>query len=105
VHQIVVKKAARQSFRTSRGGALSNPHGHHTRGQQQHVSRLRAGNASDVIANLGPIQNDESRVNIRFGSGGMTKSPPWCIRRTSELSAALSAAAPNSVNVIPATKT
>ena len=24
----------------------------------------------------GPIQNDESRVNSRFGSGSMTKSPP-----------------------------
>ena len=40
------------------------------------VSRMRAGSASEVIATRGPIQNDESRVNIKFGSGSMTKSPP-----------------------------
>ena len=28
---------------------------------------MRAGSASDVIATRGPIQNDESRVNSRFG--------------------------------------
>ena len=40
------------------------------------VSRTRAGRARDVIATLGPIQIDESRVNIRLGSGSMTKSAP-----------------------------
>ncbi|SLK35144.1 Uncharacterised protein [Mycobacteroides abscessus subsp. massiliense] len=29
-----------------------------------------------VIANLRPIQKDESRVNNRFGNGSMTKSDP-----------------------------
>ncbi|SKS79035.1 Uncharacterised protein [Mycobacteroides abscessus subsp. abscessus] len=40
------------------------------------VSRTRAGRASVVIANLRPIQKDESRVNNRFGNGSMTKSDP-----------------------------
>ena len=38
------------------------------------VSRVRAGSANEVMATRGPIQNDESRVNIRLGSGSMTKS-------------------------------
>ena len=50
---------------------------------------MRAGRASDVIATRGPIQNDESRVNSRFGNGSMTKSPPWCMRRTSDSSPAV----------------
>ena len=63
--------------------------------------RVRA-SASDVIATRGPIQNDESRVNSRFGSGSMTKSPPWCIRRTNDSSPPLNG---NSLNVIPAIST
>ena len=55
-----------------------------------------------MIATRGPIQNDESRVNNRFGSGSMTKSPPWCIRRTSDSSPPLNG---NSLNVIPAIST
>ena len=66
------------------------------------VSRIRAGRASDRIATRGPIQNEESRVNSRLGSGSMTKSAPWCIRRTSDSSLP---AIGNSVNVMPAVST
>ncbi|SHT36042.1 Uncharacterised protein [Mycobacteroides abscessus subsp. abscessus] len=64
------------------------------------VSRTRAGRASVVIANLRPIQKDESRVNNRFGNGSMTKSDPWCMVRTSD-GCATPPPSGSSSNVIP----
>ncbi len=63
------------------------------------VSRRRAGIARLVTATASPIHTDESRVNIMFGSGSMTKSTPrisrW--RRLRE--------APNSSLVTPSMST
>ena len=40
------------------------------------VSVAARGSASVEIATREPIQNDESRVKSRFGSGSITKSGP-----------------------------